>query len=154
MSPPAATAATTPTAADTFDQRNEITRNPDGTVGTKRSPVLGNARQPPGLTNMRDNARDLIAGAGQALTAAEEARVRNAQSQRARDIDSTSDVPTMLPAAANATGSRSAMPIGRPSAPGADDARRRVASVVPGVAQVHTVVIAGHQQPRCRVDFQ
>ena len=103
---------------------------------------------------MRDNARDLIAGAGQALTAAEEARVRNAQSQRARDIDSTSDVPTMLPAAANATGSRSAMPIGRPSAPGADDARRRVASVVPGVAQVHTVVIAGHQQPRCRVDFQ
>ena len=95
----AAAAAGTPTAANTFDQRNEITRNPDGTVGTKRSQVLGNARQlREDVTNMKDNARDLIAdGSSQALTAAEEARARNAQSQRAHDIDSTSEVPPMLP---------------------------------------------------------
>ena len=101
----AAAAAGTPTAADTFDQRNAITRNPDGTVGTKRSQVLGNARQlRENFTNMTENARDLIAdGSSQALTAAEEARARNAQSQRARDIDSTSEVPTMLPSGGKRT---------------------------------------------------
>jgi conjugal transfer mating pair stabilization protein TraG len=95
----AAAAASTLTAADTFDQRNEITRNPDGTVGTKRSQMLGNARQlREDVANMKDNARDLIAdGSSQALIAAEEARARNAQSQRARDTDSTSEVPQMLP---------------------------------------------------------
>jgi conjugal transfer mating pair stabilization protein TraG len=101
----AAATANTPTAADTFDQRNEITRNPDGTVGTKRSQVLGSARQlREDVTNMRDNARDLIAdGSGQALTAAEEARARNSQSPRARDIKSTSDVPTLLPSSGKRT---------------------------------------------------
>jgi hypothetical protein len=53
---------------------------------------------------MRDNARDLIAdGSGQALTAAEEARARNSQSPRARDIKSTSDVPTLLPSSGKRT---------------------------------------------------
>jgi len=101
----AAAAAGPPTAADTFDQRNEITRNLDGTVGTKRSQVVGNARQlREDVANMRDNARDLIAdGSSQALTAAEEARARNAQSQRARDIDSTSEVPAMLPSGGKRT---------------------------------------------------
>jgi conjugal transfer mating pair stabilization protein TraG len=95
----AAAAAGAPTEADTFDDRNEITRNPDGTLGTKRSQVLGNARQlREDVNTIRDNARDLIAdGSSQALITAEEARARNSQSQRARDIDATSDVPTLLP---------------------------------------------------------
>ena len=61
--------------------------------------MLGNARQlREDFTNMTDNASDLIiGGSSRALTAAEEARARNAQAQRARDIDSTSEVPTMLP---------------------------------------------------------
>lgn len=101
----AAAASGAPTAADSFDQRNEITRNPDGTVGTKRSQVLGSGRQlREDVSNMRDSARDLIAGGStQAVTAAEEARARNSQSQHARDIQSTSEVPTMLPSSGKRT---------------------------------------------------
>jgi conjugal transfer mating pair stabilization protein TraG len=101
----AAAAASTPADADSFDQRNHITRNPDGTVGTKRSQMSGNARQlREDFANMTENARALIAeGSTQALTAAEEARARNAQSQRARDKDSTSEVPTMLPSGGRRT---------------------------------------------------
>ena len=86
----------------------QIARNPDGTVGTKRSQMLGNARQlREDVANMKDNARDLIAdGSSQALIAAEEARARNAQSQRARDTDSTSEVPQMLPGGGKRTRSR------------------------------------------------
>jgi conjugal transfer mating pair stabilization protein TraG len=100
-----ASAANTPSAKDTFDQHNEITRNPDGTVGTKRSQVLGNASQlREDVTNMSDSARDLItAGSNQALTAAQAARARNAKSQRSLDIDATSEVPSMLPISGNRT---------------------------------------------------
>lgn len=92
-------AASAPSAAATFDERNEITHNPDGTVGTKRSQVLGNAKQlRDDVSNMADNARDLISGApDRAAVANEQARARNALSQRARDIEATPDVPTMLP---------------------------------------------------------
>lgn len=92
-------AASAPSAAATFDERNEITHNPDGTVGTKRSQLLGNARQlRDDVSNMADNARGLISGApDRAAVTNEQARARNAQSQRARDIEATPDVPTMLP---------------------------------------------------------
>jgi conjugal transfer mating pair stabilization protein TraG len=100
-----AAAASAPRGADTFDQRNEITRNPDGTVGTKRSQVLGNARQlREDFNNMSENASELITGgSSRAVKAAEEARARSAQSQRARDIDSTSEVPAMLPGSGKRT---------------------------------------------------
>jgi conjugal transfer mating pair stabilization protein TraG len=92
-------AASAPSAAATFDERNEITHNPDGTVGTKRSQLLGNARQlRDDVSNMADNARDLISGApDRAAITNEQARARNAQSQRARDIEATPDVPAMQP---------------------------------------------------------
>jgi conjugal transfer mating pair stabilization protein TraG len=44
-----------------FDQRNEITRNPDGTIGTGKSQVAGNARQ------MRDDVKNLGANVKEAL---------------------------------------------------------------------------------------
>lgn len=91
--------ASAPSAAATFDERNEITHNPDGTVGTKRAQVLGNAKQlRDDVSNLADNAKDLISGApDHAAVTNEQARARNAQSQRARDIEATPDVPTMLP---------------------------------------------------------
>ena len=50
-------------AAETFDTRNEITRNPDGTISTRRSQMLGNARQlRDDVANMAENASDLVAG--------------------------------------------------------------------------------------------
>ena len=95
----AAAAARAGTAADTFDTRNEITRNPDGTISTRRSQMLGNARQlREDVANMAENASDLVAGGSeQALSAAAAARARNSESQRSRDIAATPDVPTMLP---------------------------------------------------------
>jgi conjugal transfer mating pair stabilization protein TraG len=86
-------------AGDTFDTRNEITRNPDGTISTRRSQMLGNARQlREDVANMAENASDLVAaGSEQALSAAAAARARNSESQRSRDIAATPDVPTMLP---------------------------------------------------------
>jgi hypothetical protein len=95
----AAAAARAGSAADTFDTRNEITRNPDGTIGTRRSQMLGNARQlREDVANMAENASDLVTGGSeQALSAAAAARARNSESQRSRDIAATPDVPTMLP---------------------------------------------------------
>jgi conjugal transfer mating pair stabilization protein TraG len=94
-----AAAGTAPSAAATFDARNEITRNPDGTVSTRRSQVLGNARQlRDDVSNLADSAGELVAGApDRAAAAAAQARARNAESQRARDIEATPEVPTMLP---------------------------------------------------------
>ena len=95
----AATASRAGSAADTFDTRNEITRNPDGTISTRRSQMLGNARQlREDVANMAENASDLVAGGSeQALSVAAAARARNSESQRSRDIAATPDVPTMLP---------------------------------------------------------
>ena len=95
----AAAATHSGSAVDTFDKRNEINRNPDGTISTRRSQVLGNARQlREDVANMAENASDLVAGGSeQALSAAAAARARNSESQRSRDIAATPDVPTMLP---------------------------------------------------------
>jgi conjugal transfer mating pair stabilization protein TraG len=92
-------AASAPSAGATFDERNEITRNPDGTVSTKRSQFLGNAKQlRDDVSNIAESAKDLVSSAPErAAASTEQARARNAQSQRARDIASTADVPTMLP---------------------------------------------------------
>lgn len=94
-----AAAGTAPSAAATFDARNEITRNPDGTVGTKRSQVLGNARQlRDDVSNLADNVGEIVTGApDRAAAAAAQARARNAESQRARDIEATPEVPAMRP---------------------------------------------------------
>lgn len=94
-----AAAAKAPSGAETFDVRNEITRNPDGTVGTKRSQFVGNAKQlRDDVANLADNAKDLITGgSSEALRSAEAARARQAESPREKDIQATPEVPNMLP---------------------------------------------------------
>jgi conjugal transfer mating pair stabilization protein TraG len=95
----AAEAGQRESAAATFDQRNEITRSPDGAIGTRRSQGLANARQ------LRDDvatvAEQALAvlrdGPAEAGAAANAARERIARSQRAQDIAATAEVPTMLP---------------------------------------------------------
>ena len=95
----AAAAASSPTAAETFDARNEISRNPDGTVSTRRSQLAVNARQ------LRDDAANLAANAEEVITGAREnarrkaeaSRARQAESPRTQGISATPDVPTMRP---------------------------------------------------------
>lgn len=51
------------TQIKTFDERNEITRSADGTVGSKKSQLAGNARQiRDDVTNVVENAKDGLAG--------------------------------------------------------------------------------------------
>jgi conjugal transfer mating pair stabilization protein TraG len=86
-------------AAETFDQRNEITRSPDGTIGTRRSQAMSNARQlRDDVANLADQAREVFRNEPvQAAAAADAANERIAKSQRARDIAATAEIPTMLP---------------------------------------------------------
>lgn len=88
-------------AGETFDQRNEITRRPDGTVGTRRSQAMSNARQlRDDVANIADQAREAIRdGPAQAGAAADAAMARIAKSQRIQDTAATAEVPTMLPRA-------------------------------------------------------
>ena len=97
----AATAARSPSAAETFDARNDISRNPDGTVTTKRSQLVNNAKQlRDDAANLAEDARDLISGGpNDALRNAKAARVRQDESPRVQGMRATPEVPTMLPGA-------------------------------------------------------
>ena len=88
-----------PTQASTFDERNQIVRNQDGTISTRKSQVLGNARQLRGdAAALAENAKALLdGGADSALEVAAEARERQTGTERARAIEATKEVPTMLP---------------------------------------------------------
>lgn len=86
-------------AAESFDRRNEITRNADGTIGTRRSQGISNLRQlREDVVNMAEQARELLRdGASHANSSAEAAKERIAQSRRTREVAATPEVPTMLP---------------------------------------------------------
>lgn len=88
-----------PALQQDFDKRNEIVRNPDGTVSTRKSLVVGNAKQlRDDVSAMADNAVDaMTSGAQRAEQAAGAARESQAGSQRNRDIQATPEVPPMLP---------------------------------------------------------
>jgi len=87
------------TAAATFDTRNDIVRNPDGTVSTKRSQQLGNLRQlRDDAATLAENARELLdVGPDAALREANEARARQEASERSRAIQATPEIPRMTP---------------------------------------------------------
>jgi len=82
-----------------FDARNEVTRNPDGTVSTKRSQVKANVRRlRDDMVNMEQDAEDLWSKSkeeAEAEAAAREARI--AISPRVKAIEATPEVPTMGP---------------------------------------------------------
>jgi conjugal transfer mating pair stabilization protein TraG len=88
-----------PAESATFDQRNEIVRNPDGTVSSRKSQVAGNLRQ------IRDDARALYDNAKEGLGSlantgrrtTEDDRAKLANSERQRAIDATPEVPPMSP---------------------------------------------------------
>jgi conjugal transfer mating pair stabilization protein TraG len=84
---------------DTYDTRNEVTRNQDGTVSTKGSQLKANVRQlRDDVTNMGENAKELWNDSKE--RAAEEANARAARiatSNRVKAIESTPEVPTMGP---------------------------------------------------------
>lgn len=84
---------------DTYDTRNDVIRNQDGTVSTKRSQVKANVRQlRDDVTNMGENAKELWSDSKE--RAAEEAKARAARianSERVKAIESTPEVPTMGP---------------------------------------------------------
>jgi hypothetical protein len=86
-----------PTAG--FDERNEIVRNPDGTVTTKKSQQLGNIRQlRDDASALAENAKDLLGvGSEAAMRSAEESRARQDSSERSRAIQETAEVPRMTP---------------------------------------------------------
>lgn len=86
-----------PTAG--FDERNEIVRNPDGTVTTKKSQQLGNLRQlRDDASALAENAKDLLGvGSEAALRSAEDSRARQDSSERSRAIQETAEVPRMTP---------------------------------------------------------
>lgn len=87
------------TAAATFDARNDIVRNPDGTVSTKRSQQLGNLRQlRDDAATLAENARELLdVGPDAALREANETRARQEASERSRAIQATPEIPRMTP---------------------------------------------------------
>lgn len=88
-----------PTQASTFDERNQIVRNPDGTVSTRKSQVVGNARQiRDDAANLAENAKEVLSsGSDAALKRAHEDRARYEASERAKAIRETPDVPPMTP---------------------------------------------------------
>ena len=88
-----------PTQASTFDERNQIVRNPDGTVSTRKSQVVGNVRQiRDDAANLAENAKELLSdGSDAALKRAEEERARQEASERSKAIRETPDVPPMTP---------------------------------------------------------
>jgi conjugal transfer mating pair stabilization protein TraG len=96
------TADSTPPAGADFDARNEIVRNPDGTVTSRKSQVLQNARQlRDDAANLGSNAMEIIQGASadDARKAADSARERQANSELGRAKAATPEVPTMRPKA-------------------------------------------------------
>jgi conjugal transfer mating pair stabilization protein TraG len=93
-------AAASPSSSDTFDARNEIVRNPDGTVTTRRSAGVGNIRQlRDDAHNIYENTKEILdsASAEDALEAAEAARARQQASPRGQAIEATPEVPSMRP---------------------------------------------------------
>jgi conjugal transfer mating pair stabilization protein TraG len=88
-----------PTEATTFDKRNEILRNPDGTVSSRKSQFLGNVRQ------IRDDARAVYDNAKEGLASladtgrksAREDRAGLAGTERQQAINATPEVPPMAP---------------------------------------------------------
>jgi len=96
---------TQPLATDTankfysFDARNEITRNADGTVSTKRSQVRQNVRHlRDDVVNMEQNAEELWSKSKEEAAAEATAReARIAKSERVKAIEATPEVPRMAP---------------------------------------------------------
>ena len=84
---------------DTYDTRNDVTRNSDGTIGTKRSQIKQNARQlRDDVTNAAESAKELLTGPKSHTT--DEAKARGAtisNSERMKAIESTPEVPVMRP---------------------------------------------------------
>ncbi len=89
-----------PTAASTFDQRNEIMRNPDGTVSSRKSQATGNLRQiRDDAWAMYENAKEGLASlGGTERRRTEEDSDRLTRSERQRAINATPDVPPTAPA--------------------------------------------------------
>jgi conjugal transfer mating pair stabilization protein TraG len=85
----------------TFDERNQVTRHADGTVGSKRSQLGENTRQLRNdVMNMAASAADgLVGSSSQALDDAKTKAAAAAGSARTQAIDATSEVPNMLPRA-------------------------------------------------------
>lgn len=92
-------AAEASNAVDSFDSRNEIKRDPDGSVSTRRSLAATNARNlQADASAMAENAQDVMSAARE--RALEEAKAREDRaktSERVRSIEATPEVPTMLP---------------------------------------------------------
>lgn len=88
-----------PTQASTFDDRNQIVRNPDGTVTTLKSQVVGNVRQiRDDAANLAQNAKEVLSdGLDAALKRANDEPVRPELSERAKAIRETREVPPMTP---------------------------------------------------------
>ena len=88
-----------PTQASTFDERNQIVRNPDGTVTTRKSQLVGNVRQiREDAAALAENAKEVLSdGSDAALKRAEEGRARLQSSERSQAIRATPEVPTMTP---------------------------------------------------------
>ncbi|KQW02846.1 conjugal transfer protein TraG N-terminal domain-containing protein [Rhizobacter sp. Root1221] len=82
-----------------FDARNQITRNDDGTVGTRKSQLVSNARHlRDDVTNVVENAKEVWDGAtseSEKERTAREERIANSELVRSREA--TKEVPTMLP---------------------------------------------------------
>jgi conjugal transfer mating pair stabilization protein TraG len=88
-----------PTQASTFDERNQIVRNPDGSVTTRKSQLVGNVRQiREDAAALAENAKEVLSdGSDAALKRAEEGRARLESSERSQAIRATPEVPTMTP---------------------------------------------------------
>lgn len=82
-----------------FDARNQITRNDDRTVGTRKSQLVSNARHlRDDVTNVVENAKEVWDGAtaeSEKERTAREERIANSELVRSREA--TKEVPTMLP---------------------------------------------------------
>jgi hypothetical protein len=95
----AATGAQVDAEIKSFDARNEITRNADGTVGTRKSQVAGNMRQiRDDVTNVVESAKEVWEGAS--VDAEKERKERDdriANSELVRSREATKEIPTMLP---------------------------------------------------------
>ena len=95
----AATDAQVDAEIRSFDARNEITRNADGTVGSRKSQMVGNMRQiRDDVTNVVENAKDVWEGASADAEKERKARDdRIANSELMRSREATKEIPTMLP---------------------------------------------------------
>lgn len=82
-----------------FDERNQITRNPDGTIGTRKSQLVSNARQlRDDVTNVVENAKEVWDGAMMESDEAQKKRqetIANSELTKAREA--TTEIPPMRP---------------------------------------------------------